>query len=291
MKIKYYLLLFFSISAFGHLGQQRASFLDKERMRPMEMMIWYPTDANKLTNEGTVWVQPDVAINAPIKKGKHPLILLSHGWGGEKIELIWLAEKLVREGYIVVGIDHYGNTWKDYSEKISTEYWNRPVDISRTIDYLLEDSQFASMIDPERIGFAGFSMGGFTGIWLAGGEVNQCSYQDPRIKAFFLMAPRAKEFSRSSLEDISSPLFIVAGENDEVLPYQDHGGYLNHTAPNQTFELLKGNVGHPVFINCPSNLGKENLSQDITQDPPSVNREEIHNQVSKMALKFFSNTL
>lgn len=174
----------------------------------MDMVVWYPTHDETRVNGGAVWEMPDVAIDAPIKEGKHPLILLSHGWGGEKIELIWLAKQLVQEEYIVVGIDHYGNTWKDYSEKIATEYWNRPLDMSRTIDYLFEDSPFASSIDPERSGFAGFSMGGFTGIWLAGGEVNQCPHQDPRIKAFFLMAPRAKEFSRTSLEAISSPFSL-----------------------------------------------------------------------------------
>lgn len=260
-------------------------------MRPIKMVVWYPTHAENGINEGTVWEMPDVAVGAPIKEGKHPLILLSHGWGGEKIELMWLAEQLVQEGYIVVGIDHYGNTWKDYSEKISTEYWNRPVDISRTIDYLFETSPFTSSIDPERIGFAGFSMGGFTGIWLAGGEVNQCSYHDPRIKAFFLMAPRAKEFSRTSLEAISSPLFIVTGESDEILPYQDHSGYLSEHAPRRTFALLEGEVGHPVFINCPSELGKQKLSPEITQDPPSVDRDEVHIQVSQMAIQFFSESL
>lgn len=92
---------------------------------------------------------------------------------------------MAEQGYIVVGIDHYGNTWKDYSEEISMNYWHRPLDISQTLDYLLNDSPFSSSIDSERIGFAGFSMGGLTGLWLAGGEINQASYEDPRIRAFF----------------------------------------------------------------------------------------------------------
>lgn len=286
--LSFLLLPFF---LFGNLGQHQGSFWDEERMRPIEMVVWYPTMAEAKFNEETVWQMPNVALDAPMNEGKRPLILLSHGWGGEAIELIWLAEKLVQEGYIVVGIDHYGNTWKNYSETISLETWNRPVDISQAIDHLLETSPFASSIDPERIGFAGFSMGGFTGVWLAGGEINHCSYHDPRIKAFFLMAPRTKDFSPSSLKGISSPLFIVAGESDTILPYKDHSCFLAGHVPNMSFNLLEGEVGHSVFLNSPTELGKRDLSIEIVQDPPSVNREEIHIQVSQMALQFFVETL
>ncbi|MCB1072428.1 MAG: dienelactone hydrolase family protein [Chlamydiia bacterium] len=283
--------LIFSFPLLANIGQQSLSIIDEGRNRPIEMMVWYPTHSNQLTNEGTVWIQPDVALDAPIKEGKYPLVLLSHGWGGEKIELLWLAETLAEQGYIVVGIDHYGNTWKDYSEEISMNYWHRPLDITQTLDYLLKDSPFSSSIDSERIGFAGFSMGGLTGLWLAGGEINQASYEDPRIRAFFLMAPRGKDFSKSSLEKISAPLFIVTGKNDEILPYKENGGYISKHARTNRFELLEGEVGHPVFLNCPSEIGRENLSKEITEDPLSIDRKKIHDRVSEMAVNFFRENL
>ncbi|QVL58288.1 MAG: dienelactone hydrolase family protein [Simkaniaceae bacterium] len=283
--------IFLSTSLFAYVGQQNASIIDEKRNRPIEMIIWYPTQSSEGINEGTVWIQPDVAIDAPVEIGKHPLILLSHGWGGEKIELMWLAEKLVKKGYIVASIDHYGNTWKDYSEEISIDYWHRPLDISQTLDFLIQDSPITASIDQDRIGFAGFSMGGLTGLWLAGGEINQASYKDPRIRAFFLMAPRGKDFSQSSIESITAPLLIVSGEEDKVLPYKDNGKYISEHAPQSHFELLKGEVGHPIFLNCPSKIGKENLAAEIIEDPPSIDRGEIHRKVSQMAIHFFSENL
>jgi hypothetical protein len=39
----------------------------------------------------------------------------------------------------------------------------RPTDIKRLIDFMLGQAPAASRMDPERIGFFGFSGGGFTG--------------------------------------------------------------------------------------------------------------------------------
>lgn len=105
------------------------------------------------------------------------------------------------------------------------------------------------------------------------------------------MAPRGKDFSKSSLEKMSAPLFIVTGENDEILPYKENGGYISKHAPTNRFELLEGEVGHPVFLNCPSEIGRENLSKEITEDPLSIDRKKIHDQVSEMAVNFFRENL
>jgi predicted dienelactone hydrolase len=44
----------------------------------------------------------------------------------------------------------------------------RPTDIKRLIDFMVGASPAASRIDPERIGFFGFSRGGYTGLVLIG---------------------------------------------------------------------------------------------------------------------------
>lgn len=278
-------------SLFSNIGQQEVRLKDEDRNRPIEMMVWYPTKSKELTNEGTVWMQPDVAINGILEEKKHPLIILSHGWGGEKIELIWLAEKLVEQGYIVAAIDHYGNTWKDYSEEISLDFSHRPKDISAALDHLTKDSPFSDFIDLERIGFSGFSMGGLTGLWLAGGEIENVSYKDPRIRAFFLMAPRGKDFSETSLQTISAPLSIVFGEEDKILPVESHGMYINRYTPKSILTILKGPVGHPIFLNCPTDMGKTHLAKEIVEDHLSIDRSEMHEQISSMAINFFSENL
>ncbi|MFP3747982.1 hypothetical protein SB816_33500, partial [Achromobacter sp. SIMBA_011] len=50
------------------------------------------------------------------------------------------------------------------------EFFERPTDIKRLVDYMLGPSADAARIDPARIGFFGFSRGGYTGLVLAGGN-------------------------------------------------------------------------------------------------------------------------
>lgn len=39
-----------------------------------------------------------------------PVVLLSHGTGGTAASLGWLAHGLAAAGYVVLGVDHHGNT-------------------------------------------------------------------------------------------------------------------------------------------------------------------------------------
>jgi len=273
------------------MGQTKCIINDENRQRPIEIAIWYPTMSKNVTNEGIVWALPDVVVEGAIENTKCPLVLLSHGWGGEKNEQMWLAKTLVNHGFIVAAIDHYGNTWKNYSEEISLDFRHRPLDISKTLDYLTQESPFAELIDHSRIGFAGFSMGGLTGLYLAGGEINSKTYKDSRIQGFFLMAPRGKDFSASSLQSISVPLYIVVGEKDEVLPIEQNGTFISKNVRQNTLKILPGKVGHSIFLNCPTELGRKRLSKEIIEDEPSVDRDALHQDVSKMAVDFFSSEM
>jgi len=276
-----------SISDYS-LGEIFCAFEDKDRDRPLDTLVWYPTLTAENQKRTGVWEQPEIALDSPITPGKHPLILISHGWKGENIELVWLAEKLTKQGYIVAAVNHYGNTWQTFSDELSNQTEHRPQDISKTLDHLLNKSPFACHIEKEKIGFAGFSMGGLTGLWLAGGEINNASYKDKRFRAFFLMAPRGADFSEASLGEISSPMHIVAGKIDQILPIENHAAYIHRHAPNSTLNILEGETGHFIFLNCPTKAGLELLTPEIVQDAPSVNRANEHSKISKMAIEFFS---
>jgi predicted dienelactone hydrolase len=88
--------------------------------------------------------------------------------------LAWLGEALARAGYLVAGVNHHSNT---AAEDLPTPegfmlWWERAVDLSRGLDRLLSDSQFGPLIDPDRIGAAGFSLGGYSVVAIAGGRVS-----------------------------------------------------------------------------------------------------------------------
>ena len=105
--------------------------------------------------------------------GKFPLVALSHGTGGSALQMAWLGTWLAARGYIVVAVNHPGNNAvTGYTPQGFVEGWERAKDISTVIGDMLEDPRFGAKIDPDRIGAAGFSYGGYTMIELAGARTD-----------------------------------------------------------------------------------------------------------------------
>jgi predicted dienelactone hydrolase len=114
----------------------------------------------------------ETAKDGKIANKKYPLIMISHGTGGGRLTLEWLADILVQNGFMVAAVDHWGNT---YDNKIAIDFvtpWQRPRDISFVLTGLLNDAKFGPVIDQNKIGMAGFSLGGYTTIALAGGVLS-----------------------------------------------------------------------------------------------------------------------
>lgn len=109
--------------------------------------------------------------DCPIKGTKLPLIVLSHGRGGWFGQHHDLNEALADAGFIVAAISHPGDSFGDDAQRDSLSTWSsRPADIVRLIDFVLNDWRDKAVIDPGKVGFFGFSKGGFTGLVLAGAE-------------------------------------------------------------------------------------------------------------------------
>jgi predicted dienelactone hydrolase len=157
--------------------------------------IWYPAEANSV--EQTQWMgSPDnpfanagkaapgaALIAAP---DKLPLVLLSHGTGAASLMMGWLGTALASHGFIVAAVNHPGN---NSLEAVTLPgfalWWERATDLTVVLDQLLADSMFAKRIDARRVGAAGFSLGGFTVIEIAGGIGETSRYQD------FCKSPKA----------------------------------------------------------------------------------------------------
>jgi predicted dienelactone hydrolase len=111
------------------------------------------------------------ADDAPLAAGRFPLIVLSHGTGGSAQIMSWLARGLAAHGYIVAAVNHPGNNaLEPYTPEGFLLWWERAVDLTTTVDLMLRDQEFGRTIDTNRIGAAGFSLGGYTVIELAGGR-------------------------------------------------------------------------------------------------------------------------
>lgn len=108
--------------------------------------------------------------------GPYPLIVLSHGSPGSRFVMPYLGEHLASHGFVVLAIDHVGDTMMEGRDKVYETLYYRPHDISRTIDAAVEltaaGGLFAGMIDTEHVGVTGLSMGGFTSLMAGGAHIN-----------------------------------------------------------------------------------------------------------------------
>ncbi|HTU33253.1 MAG TPA: hypothetical protein VMF66_05580 [Candidatus Acidoferrum sp.] len=144
--------------------------------------IWYPAAPSSVEKP-----QPVGPPNEPLFIGgnaaphakfaaspsRFPLVLLSHGTGGSALQLAWLGTYLASRGYIAAAVNHPGNNaLEPYTIQGFTLWWLRAHDLTTVLNHLLDDRTFGPRIDRARIGAAGFSLGGYTMIEIAGGVSN-----------------------------------------------------------------------------------------------------------------------
>ncbi|WP_441234983.1 alpha/beta hydrolase family protein [Bradyrhizobium sp. 930_D9_N1_4] len=136
--------------------------------------IWYPCAAEPThVALGSLSVGADFDLkgvkDCPVTGTKLPLVIFSHGRGG------WFGanhdteEALADAGFVVASINHAGDTFSDSSQRDSLSVWaSRPADIVRLLDFMLDNWKDRAVIDPAKVGFFGFSLGGATGFVLMG---------------------------------------------------------------------------------------------------------------------------
>lgn len=304
-----------------NIAVQTFEYTDAKRGRPVIVELWYPTDEKGPVEEnGDVWIHPKEIRNGPLAKisAKHPLIIMSHGHGGDRRYLSWLVETLIQSGFVVASVEHHGSSWRSYSPHGSLRFWERARDITFALNELFNHPALKERLDPKRIGFVGYSMGGMTGLALAGATAQnvkeiikaqqakykeiepemleqidfseaQTSFLEPRIKAMALLSPATFVFPPQSFKQIQVPIALVASEGDEVLPFREHAERLiKHSVPAK-LKLLHKKMSHYVFLNRVSPVGKEKVQKEL--GPIQKDLPEVHREVSNFVAQFFKELL
>jgi predicted dienelactone hydrolase len=118
------------------------------------------------------WLGPyalHATADAPPIPGAKPLVVISHGHGGSDLGHYDLAVYLASHGFVVASLQHPKDNFIDGSGDGHPEVMiGRPIQVKATISMLLDDAHWKTLIDPERIGVAGFSNGGYTSLLLVG---------------------------------------------------------------------------------------------------------------------------
>ena len=272
--------------------------------------VWTPCDAASVVIRVGPFDVPATP-NCPIRGEHLPLVVLSHGRGGAFIGHHDLAEALADSGFIVVAINHPGDNALDRSRFDDPSVWNsRQRDIVRTLDFALQNASWKASIDPNAIGFFGFSRGGFTGLALAGAQADwragkslcaahpdepMCAtldgaprleaHREPRLRAFVVADP-VNLFLAEGLENVTAPVQFWSSEfgGDGVTPADT--AFLRGALPTPPeAHELKG-AGHFAFIGpCPASLAA--VAAAICADPPGFDRAAFHRQMNAAVVDFF----
>ena len=239
--------------------------------RPLTVEMWYPavsgstgdTTLDAIIRDGKTTVElqgravrdatPDASIGAV------PLVVMSHGYPGNRYLMSPIAENLASKGYAVASIDHTDSDYTAYEANggftlpsFESTLVNRSLDQLFVLDEIARLSttpggQFAGVVDTDTSALLGYSMGGYGSIVTAGGglttEITNSFFSpggvlglhedgsathdalpDPRIKTAIAIGPWGRQngfWNEDGLSDIEIPMLLIGGSNDQVSQYDE----------------------------------------------------------------------
>ena len=134
-----------------------------ETGRPSKINIWYPQ------GDCSAGAAP-LCLAEKAVTGK--VVVFSHGSMGSAEEYSWLGDSLAAAGFVVMGVNHYGESriyGQDTRDPRSTALtWQRAQDVSALLDRLAREKVFQRAVDWNTVVAIGHSAGGQTVGMLAG---------------------------------------------------------------------------------------------------------------------------
>jgi predicted dienelactone hydrolase len=286
---------------------------------PVEVGVWYPTDAKPAFMALGSWGHT-VAAGAPIVGDHLPLIVMSHGNGGFFGGHADTAQALAEAGFVVAALTHPGDNYKDQSR--ATAMSDRPAALSALIGWMLESSPLKASLDPARVGAFGFSSGGFTVLAAAGGEpdlakvpahcqAHPANYDcqltakhpippeaqtakwvhDPRIKAVVSAAPALGfAFGSDGLKGITAPVQLWKAADDEILPGDDYAEAVHRNLGRPHEYHVAPGARHFDFL-TPCQTAPVGGTQALCASAPGFDRVAFHRDFNLQVTRFFTDQL
>ena len=233
--------------------------------RPLTIELWYPAAPGTqpggsyatLLRDGVtpITLHGRAARDARPGPGSSPLVILSHGYPGNRLLLSHFGETLASRGFIVASADHPQSTYADRGAFADT-LLNRPLDQLSVLAQLMDHAFWGDHLQP-RAAVIGYSMGAY-GAMLAGGaglsaqaltredappglarfragSASLRSLGDPRLKAVVpigLWGGQHGFWDRETLAAWALPCLLIGGSADAISGW-DPGIF-------GTFRSLKG---------------------------------------------------
>ncbi|MBA8876541.1 alpha/beta hydrolase family protein [Phyllobacterium myrsinacearum] len=284
----------------------------------LESAIWYPCAGNP-TQVDIGFDHSTAVKDCPLLGEKLPLIVISHGVGGWYGNFHTLAEQMADAGFVVAAINHPrdGGRSKTRDPGDIASMTQRPQDMTRLIDFILTSWSDGSQIDATRIGFFGFSRGGFTGLGMIGGNpdwkklLDNCPVYpgnrfcaqiragdippltaDPRIIAAVIADPAGGNlFTPESLGRVTVPVQIWGSEyGGDGLSPADAASVARYLASKPEYRLVPKS-GHFSFLPpCSAEFAKlaaDSGDTELCTDAAGFDRVAFHKQFNADVLAFF----
>lgn len=224
--------------------------------RELAVHAWYPAAPGSTeplvsyVTGGVIRVPSETALrDAPVANGgPFPLVVYSHGGGGEAQHAYPYGELLASHGFVVVSVTHAGTAALD-SAPTPLERWalDRPSDIAAVLDWLEAptDELFEGLAATDRVMLLGYSLGAYTAFAASGAPLDldsiraQCSTEcellddgaalaegyralsaDERVVALVTQAPGASNlFAAGSVGELDLPVMLQSGLLDISTPH------------------------------------------------------------------------
>lgn len=322
-----------ALPLYAEVGYRTQTLIVPHRSQPLDLHIWYPAASGGTVTplgQNTVFTGVNVVKQAAPTDTPHPLILLSHGSGGNAVNIGWIAHYLATQGMVVIAPNHPGSTSRDSSPQQTVKIWQRPADMSEILDFADQELAQNLHIDMSRIGVAGFSLGGHTALGLAGARADHRAYidycrqyaalldcawyraaavdlnaidtrlfeqdnRDLRIKSAVAIDPAlAQAYQMPSLIGINIPVQIINLGAPETVPMGINAQALTQHLTDVEYQSV-AQATHFSFLGLCSKIGESIISNEsdepICSETGDRSRDDIHNELQQLIGNFFAKTL
>ena len=251
------------------VGTRQFEWTDTHRGCSMPVDVWYPAASEYQGQDLDPAMQDQFEMvpglgassqsavkDARARNDASPLIIFSHGYGGERRQSTFFCCHLASHGYVVAAMDHVGNTTTNLisgeaaaGDPDVTQRFidSRPADASFVLDEMLAGKSGLSLIE-DQVGMSGHSFGGWTTL--------KTLETDPRIKAALPLAPagggtamdpdNAMATSLSFSWPRQVPVLYLVAEFDSILPLEGMQDLYNRNPEPKTTVVLS-NADHFHF--------------------------------------------